>query len=157
MPVNNVGLLVDFRLGNKSLLAFVRGLGSMSLVMSAWVIRALTPTTGNRGNLLGLWVIGRVVCVLEFHISVFHRVKVIKIGTVSIDSRLHCIERGIPDPILEPESLKVLGKRRNPILLEVCMLVMLLNVEIHVLVKVDVLAVSLISEGLQPGHNGIPS
>ena len=36
------------------------------------------------------------------------------------------------------------------------MLVMLLNVKIHVLVKIEVLAVSLISEGLQPGHNGIP-
>ncbi len=34
--------------------------------------------------------------------------------------------------------------------------VMLLNVKIHVLVKIEVLAVSLISEGLQPGHNGIP-
>jgi hypothetical protein len=36
------------------------------------------------------------------------------------------------------------------------MLVMLLNVMIHVLVKIEVLAVSLISEGLQSGHNGIP-
>ncbi len=36
------------------------------------------------------------------------------------------------------------------------MLVMLLNVKIHVLVKIEVLAVSLISEGLQPGHNGVP-
>ncbi len=36
------------------------------------------------------------------------------------------------------------------------MLVMLLNVKIHVLVKVEVLAVSLISEGLQLGANGIP-
>ncbi len=36
------------------------------------------------------------------------------------------------------------------------MLVMLLNVKIHALVKIEVLAVSLISEGLQPGHNGIP-
>ncbi len=35
------------------------------------------------------------------------------------------------------------------------MLVMLLNVEVHVLVKIEVLVVSLISEGLQPGHNGI--
>ncbi len=85
MPVNNVGLLADFRLGNKSLLAFFRGLGSMSLVMSAWVISAPTPTAGNRGNLSGLWVIGRVVCALELHISVLNRVKVSKIGTVSID------------------------------------------------------------------------
>ena len=36
------------------------------------------------------------------------------------------------------------------------MLVMLFNVKIHVLVKIEVLAVSLISEGLQPGHNGVP-
>ncbi len=36
------------------------------------------------------------------------------------------------------------------------MLVMLLNVKIHVLVKIEILAVSLIPEGLQLGHNGIP-
>ncbi len=36
------------------------------------------------------------------------------------------------------------------------MLVMLLNVKIHVLVKIEVLAVSLIPEGLQLGHNGAP-
>jgi hypothetical protein len=36
------------------------------------------------------------------------------------------------------------------------MLVMLLNVKIHVLVKVKVLAVFLIPEGLQLGHNSIP-
>ncbi len=37
------------------------------------------------------------------------------------------------------------------------MLVMLLNVKIHVFVKIEVLVVSLIPEGLQLGHNGIPS
>jgi hypothetical protein len=83
VPLNNVGLLVNFRLGDKSLLAFVRGLGSMSLVMSSRVIPIPAPTVGNRGNLLGLWVIGWVVCALEFHISVLNRVKVSKIGTVS--------------------------------------------------------------------------
>jgi hypothetical protein len=36
------------------------------------------------------------------------------------------------------------------------MLIMLLNVKIHVLVKIEVLAVSLIPEGLQLGHNGFP-
>ncbi len=36
------------------------------------------------------------------------------------------------------------------------MLVMLLNVKMQVLVKVKVLAVSLIPEGLQLGHNGAP-
>ncbi len=85
MPVNNVGLLVDFRLGNKSLLAFVRGLGSLSSVMSAWLVPAPVPTAGNRGNLSGPWVIGWVVCALEFNISVLNRVKVSKTGTVSID------------------------------------------------------------------------
>ncbi len=37
------------------------------------------------------------------------------------------------------------------------MLVMLLNVKIQVLVKIDVLVVSLIPEGPQLGHNGVPS
>ncbi len=36
------------------------------------------------------------------------------------------------------------------------MLVMLLNMKIRVLVKIEVLVVSLIPEGLQLGHNGIP-
>ncbi len=36
------------------------------------------------------------------------------------------------------------------------MMVMLLNVKIHLLVKIEVLAVSLIPEGLQLGHNGTP-
>ncbi len=36
------------------------------------------------------------------------------------------------------------------------MLVMLLNMKIHVLVKIEVLVVSLIPEGLQLGHNGVP-
>jgi hypothetical protein len=57
---------------------------------------------------------------------------------------------------LKPEGLEVLGKSRNPVLLEVCMWVMLLNVKVYVLVKVDVLAVPLIPEGLQFGHNGDP-
>jgi hypothetical protein len=33
---------------------------------------------------------------------------------------------------------------------------MLLNVKIHILVKIEVLAVSLISEGLQLGANDVP-
>ncbi len=85
MPVHNVGLFVDFRLGNKSHLTFVRGLGSLAPVRSTWEIPAPVPTKGNRGNLSGLWVIGRVVSALELNISVFHRIKVSKIGTVSID------------------------------------------------------------------------
>ncbi len=36
------------------------------------------------------------------------------------------------------------------------MLVMLLNVKMHVFVKIEVLAVSLIPEGLQLGHNEAP-
>ncbi len=72
MPVNNVGLLVDFRLGNKPLLAFVKGLGSLSLVMFAWEIPASTPTAGNRGNFSDPWVIGWIFCALEFYISVLN-------------------------------------------------------------------------------------
>ncbi len=85
MPIHNVGLLVDFRLGNKSHLVFVRDLGSLALVRSMWDIPAPAPTAGNRGYLRGLWVIGQVLSVLELSVSVFHRVKVSKIGTVSID------------------------------------------------------------------------
>ncbi len=36
------------------------------------------------------------------------------------------------------------------------MVVMLLNVKIHIFVKVEVLAVDLIPEGLQLGTNGVP-
>ncbi len=80
-----MGLLVDFRLGNKSHLAFVRGLGSLAPVRSVWDIPAPAPTVGNRGYMLGLWVIGWVLSALELKVSVFHRVKVSKLGTVSID------------------------------------------------------------------------
>ena len=80
-----MGLLVDFRLGYKSHLAFVRGLGSLALVRSTWDIPAPAPTVGDRGYLPGLSVIGRVLSALELNVSVFHRVKVSKIGTVSID------------------------------------------------------------------------
>jgi hypothetical protein len=64
VPVNNVGLLVYFRLGNKPLLAFVKGLGSLSMVMLAWETPASAPTVNNRGNLFGPWVIGKSVKVL---------------------------------------------------------------------------------------------
>ncbi len=37
------------------------------------------------------------------------------------------------------------------------MLVMLLNMKVDLLVKVEVLAVSLVLEGLQFGHHGAPS
>jgi hypothetical protein len=85
VPVNNVDLLVDFRLGNKPLLAFVKGLESLSLVMCAWEIPTSAPTVGNRGNLFGPWVIVRIFCALEFYISALNRVKVSKIGMDSID------------------------------------------------------------------------
>jgi hypothetical protein len=85
MPIHNVGLLVDFRLGNKSHLAFVRGLGSLAPVRSTWDIPAPAPTAGNRGYLPGLWVVGWVLGALELNVSVFHRVKVSKIGNFSID------------------------------------------------------------------------
>ncbi len=84
MPVNNVGLLVYFGLGNKPLLVLVKGLGSLSAVMLAWEIPASVPTTGNRGNLSCPWFISQIFCVLEFYISVLNRVKVSKNGTVCV-------------------------------------------------------------------------
>ncbi len=85
VSVQDVGLLVNLRLGNKSHLTFVRGLGPLAPVRSTWDTPAPTPTAGNRGYLLGLWVIGQALSVLELNLSIFHRVKVNKIGTVSID------------------------------------------------------------------------
>ncbi len=99
---------------------------------------------------------GWCLCALEFYISILNRVKVSKIGMVSIDWRLHRIKRGVFDYILKPEGLEFLGKRRKPVLLEVSMLVMLLNVKDHIHIKFEVLAVPLIPEGLQFGHNGAP-
>ncbi len=72
MPVNNVGLHVYFRLGNKPLLAFVKGLGSLFAVMLVWETPASTPTVSNRGNLSSVWVIGWIFCVLEFYISILN-------------------------------------------------------------------------------------
>jgi hypothetical protein len=54
MPVNNVGLLVYFRLWNKPLLVFVKGLGSLSLVMLVWEIPASAPTAGEEATCLVL-------------------------------------------------------------------------------------------------------
>ncbi len=85
VSVHNVGLLINFRLGNKSHLAFVRGQGPLAPVRSTWDTPAPASTAGNRGYLLGLWVIGWVLSALELNVSVFHRVKVSKIVTVSID------------------------------------------------------------------------
>ncbi len=85
VSVYNVGLLVNLRLGNKSHLAFVRCLGPLAPVRSTWDTPTPAPSTGNRGYLPGLLVIGRVLSALELNASVFHRVKVSKIGTVSID------------------------------------------------------------------------
>jgi hypothetical protein len=85
VPVHNVGLLVDFRMGNKSHLAFVRGLGSLAPVRSTWDTPTPAPTAGNRGYLSDLWVIGQVLSALELNVSIFHRVKISKIGMVSID------------------------------------------------------------------------
>jgi hypothetical protein len=85
VPVNNVGVLVYFRLENKPLLVFVKGLGSSSAVMLVWETPTSAPTVSNRGNLSGSWVIGRIFCVLEFYISILNRVKVSKISMVCID------------------------------------------------------------------------
>ncbi len=85
VSVHDVGLLVNLRLGNKSHLAFVRGLGPLDLVRSTWDTPTPAPTAGNRGYLSGLSVIGWVLSALELNVSIFHRVKVSKIGLVSID------------------------------------------------------------------------
>ena len=51
-------------------------------------------------------------------------------------------------------DLQGLVERFDPVLSQVRMLNMLLNVKGHILVKVEVHSVTLISEGLELGHNG---
>jgi hypothetical protein len=85
VPVNNVGLLVYFSLGNKPLLVFVTGLWSLSTVLLVWMTATSASSMGNRGNLSGLWIMGQCLCALEFYISVPNKFKVSKIGTVSVD------------------------------------------------------------------------
>jgi hypothetical protein len=85
VPVYNVGLLVYLSLGNKPLLALVTDLWSLSAVLFAWATATSTPTTSNRGDLSSPWVIGWILCALEFYMSILNRVNVGKIGTVIID------------------------------------------------------------------------
>ncbi len=94
MPVNNVGLLVYFRLGNKPLLVFVNGLGSLSTVMLAWETPASAPTASNRGNLSGPWVIGQIFCVLEFYINVLNKVKMIKLARFALIDTFTTLREG---------------------------------------------------------------
>jgi hypothetical protein len=69
---------------------------------------------------------------------------------------IHSIQGQVLDAILEPENHQVLYERCNPILLKVRMLVMLLDIKVHILVKVEVLLVAFVSEGLKLGKNGAP-
>jgi hypothetical protein len=96
-----------------------RGVGPLAPVRSTCDTPATTLIAGNRGFLPGLWVIGQVLSPLKLNISLFHRVKVSKVSMVGVNQRLHGIKRGVPNPVLEPEGLKIFNKRRNPILLEV--------------------------------------
>jgi hypothetical protein len=73
---------------------------------------------------------------------------------VSSDPSFYSIQRHTLDAILEPMDLQGLVKRFDPIFSQVRMLIMLLNVKGHILVKVEVLLVTLMSEGLELGHNG---
>ncbi len=80
-----MGLLVHFSLGNKPLLVYVTGLWSLFMILLAWAAVSSTSTVSNRGDLFDPWVMGQVLCALEFHISILNRVKDSKIDTVSID------------------------------------------------------------------------
>ncbi len=106
MPVNNVGLLVNFRLGNKPLLVLVRGLGSLSLVISAWVIPAPPPTVGNRGNLLGLSVIGRALYALELNI--------VKLALLALIDAFTALREGSMIPSWNQRVLRFSAKGAEP-------------------------------------------
>ncbi len=117
---------------------------------------ASVSTTADRGNLTGLWVVVQSQRALEFHISVFHRVKASKVVTVCINRPLHSIQQVALDAVLELKGLEVLSQRRSTVLLEVSVLIVLLNMKIYILVKIEVLALAFIPEELQLGANGAP-
>ena len=73
---------------------------------------------------------------------------------VGRDCSFNSIQGRALDTILEPVDLQGLVERFNTVLGQVSMLIMLLNVKGHILVEVEVLSVTLISEGLELVHNG---
>ncbi len=94
MPANNVGLLVYFRLRNKPLLVFVKGLGSLYAVMLAWENPASAPTASNRGNLSGPWVIGWIFCTLEFYIASLTESKPVKLAQFALIDPFTALREG---------------------------------------------------------------
>ncbi len=102
----------------------------------------------------GPWVKVRGHSALEVNVSVFNGVELGVLFLVSSDHSFDSIQGCALDAILEPVDLQGLIKRFNTILSQVRMLIMLLNVKSHILVKVEVLSVTLIFEGLELGHNG---
>ncbi len=72
-----------------------------------------------------------------------------KVVMVSIDWHLHSIQQVALDGILKPENCQKLCERRNPIVLEVWILVMLLSMKVHKLIKGEVLLVTFTPEGLE--------
>ena len=97
---------------------------------------------------------GWVHSALEVNVSVFNGVELGVLFLVSSDRSFDSIQGHALDAILEPVDLQGLIERFNTVLSQVRMLIMLLNVKSHILVKVEVLSVTLIFEGLELGHNG---
>ena len=84
----------------------------------------------------------------------------IKLGVlflVSSDRSFNSIQGRALNAILELVDLQGLVERFNTVLSQVSMLIMLLNVKGHILVKVVVLLVTLLPEGLELVHNGASS
>ena len=91
---------------------------------------------------------------LEVNVNVFNSVKLGVLFLVSSDRSFNSIQGRALNAILELVDLQGLVERFNTVLSQVSMLIMLLNVKGHILVKVVVLSVTLISEGLELVHNG---
>ena len=104
--------------------------------------------------MVGPWVRSRGQSALEVHISVFNRVELGVLVLVSSDRSFYSIQGPALNAVLEPVDLQGLGEGVNAVLGQVRMLIMLVNEEGHILVEVEVLAVALISEGLELGHDG---
>jgi hypothetical protein len=114
VSIHDVGLLVNLRLGNKSHLAFVRGLRPLAPVRSTWDTPAPAPTVGNRGYLPGLLVIGRVLSALELNVSVFHRVKSVKLAWLALIDAFTALREGSLIPSLNQRVLRLSARGATP-------------------------------------------
>ncbi len=90
----------------------------------------------------------RFLWVLKVHIKLYNGVKVLELLAVSQDSALNGAKRQVCDPLFKEVDLDGLLQGRHILLKERCMTIMLHNMSSAILVKVKVLVVPTVVQGL---------